>query len=131
MTSRDARGFTLIELLVVILILGALLAIVGPNLMGILGRSKIQIAKAQMANLGQAVELFHMEKSRLPRSLDVLTEPDELTDEPRIARIPEDPWDQPYGYRVISRKRYEILCLGEDGQSGTGDDLRHPVYLDD
>ncbi len=123
------RGFTLLELMVVVLILGMLVAIVVPNVRRHIEKARISTAKTDMATMGNAVQVFEMENKKLPISLEALTEPDPMLGEALLAYIPSDPWDQPYEYRRLSRRKYEILCSGPDGESGTQDDLRHPIVL--
>ena len=131
MNRARVHGMTLIELLVVILILGSLLALVAPNVIRSLKRSQVGVAKAQMARLGEAVTMYRLEKKHLPQTLAVLTEEDPTLGEAYLDRIPDDPWGAPYGYRVLTRKKYEIHSNGDDGQPDTEDDLRHPVLIDD
>ncbi|MDF1701691.1 MAG: type II secretion system protein GspG [Planctomycetota bacterium] len=130
MRKTSQRGFTLLELMVVVTILGLLVAIVGPMIPRYISEARYRTARAQMSNLGQAVEMFQMSKRRFPARLDVLTEIDEYG-EPYMHHIPRDPWDQDYEYAVISRRHYEIRCHGADGEPGTDDDLVHPIVLED
>ena len=128
---RNQRGFTLIELMVVIVILGGLIALVGPNIIRNVERSRIETARAQMARMGEAVQMFHLENKRLPDTLETLTEVDDTLGEPLLDYIPSDPWDQDYDYRQLTRRKYEIICCGPDQECGTEDDLRHPIVLPD
>lgn len=130
MTQECRRGFTLIELMVVIVILGVLGAILIPNLFRSVHEARVGAARTQMAELGKTVEMYALERRRLPDSLAQLTEPSPHNPEPYLRFIPRDPWNQDYEYLVLSRRRYEIRCLGADGVADTGDDLRHPVVLD-
>jgi general secretion pathway protein G len=120
------RGFTLVELMVVIVILGGLIALVGPRVFKALGRGNIAQAETQMHNFSQAIDMYYMEHRKLPTSLDALTEEDPKTGERWMTTIPKDPWDQPYDYRVVSNKKYTIRSLGEDQQEGTNDDITWP-----
>ncbi len=126
--KRYERGFTLIELMVVVVIMGLLLAIVGPNLIGGAERSARAAAKAQLANIGGAVEMYQLHKLRLPEELAVLTELDE-TGNAFMPIIPLDPWDGEFEYSKVTRKQYELRCLGPDGEANSEDDLVHPIYL--
>ena len=66
-TSRRAtRAFTLIELMVVIVILGGLIAIVGPNIWDALFRAEHNEARTQMAMYGQAIDVYRMDHRGLP-----------------------------------------------------------------
>ena len=58
--NRDERGFTLVELLIVIAILGVLMAIVVPNLSGLLGRGKQQSYDADLATIQTAVDAYYL-----------------------------------------------------------------------
>ena len=122
------RGFTLIELMVVVVIMGLLLGIVVPKFIGSAERSARAAAKAQLAHIGGAVEMYQLHKLRLPEQLAVLTELDE-TGNSFIPIIPLDPWDGEFEYSKVSRKQYELRCLGPDGEANSEDDLVHPIYL--
>ncbi|MFM7930167.1 MAG: type II secretion system protein GspG [Pirellula sp.] len=39
-----------------------------------------------------------------------------------LDKIPVDPWNRPYEYKVIGSS-FELRSLGADGQSGTSDDI--------
>ena len=127
-SRRDGRGFTLIELMVVILILGLLVGIVGPRVWNALKSGSIDTAKMQMKGLGDAIDMYFLETRSLPRSLEDLRQPSKKTNEPYIDKLPNDPWNNPYTYKVIneSRREYEISSSGEDKQPGSEDDLFHP-----
>lgn len=114
--ARRAQGFTLIELMVVIVILGLLVTIVAPNFTGILGKSKRDIAIAQMANLEKTIDIYRLQKGKLPDTLEDLVSA-ELMDS-----VPKDPWDGEYQYSKIDRKKYELKSLGADGAEGGTDE---------
>ena len=61
--NRDERGFTLVELLIVIAILGVLMAIVVPNLSGLLGRGKEQSFNADKATIQTSVDAYYLTRT--------------------------------------------------------------------
>ncbi len=127
-TSFRSRGFTLIELMVVIVILGLLMGVVVPNLFGQLDRATRETAIGQMRNIGGAIDFYQLDHQRLPKSLDELTEENVKTSEPYMKRIPRDPWDRAYDYRILDQKRrdYQLATSGRDREPGTDDDIVHP-----
>ena len=63
-TGYAQSGFTLIELLVVMVIIGLLVALVGPNVMGRAEKAKPQAARVQIENLASALEMFKLDVGR-------------------------------------------------------------------
>lgn len=126
--ARAAKGFTLIELMVVIVILGMLVALVGPNVWDALTRGNQGAAEAQMSNIQGAINLYLIDNHTLPQTLDDLTRPSTKTNEPYMETLPKDPWGQPYELKSLggSKNKFEIRCSGEDKQMDTEDDLVWP-----
>ena len=92
-------------------------------------------AKAQMANLGMAIDNYRLAKRQLPSSLDALTETSARSHNPHIEgnpypyidKIPLDPWGNDYEYSPLDRNTYQLQSYGADGQPDTEDDLFYPV----
>jgi general secretion pathway protein G len=129
---RAPRGFTLLELLVVVLIIGLLTGIVGPRLMGQIGRSEVTAARAQIDALDKAVQAYRLDMGQYPTSdqglkaLNASPGSDARWRGPYMkGAIPNDPWGMPYQYRVPgnSGKDYDIVSFGRDKTTGgSGDD---------
>lgn len=130
-TNRKTAGFTLLELLVVIVIIGLLAGYVAPRYFAQVGKSEIQVAKAQIESLEKALDQFRLDTRRYPSTEEglaaLVSQPASLTgwSGPYLKKaLPNDPWGRPYVYRVPGEKsEFEILSYGRDGKpGGTGDD---------
>jgi len=127
MANRTAQtGFTLIELLVVMFIIGLLVALVAPNILGRTDKAKIEAARAQIANLGMALDMFKLDVGRYPTSQEGLEAlrrcPSGIMScsGPYLKKeVPPDPWGKPYVYRSPGeREPYELESYGADGVAG-------------
>lgn len=129
--TRSRAGFTLIEIMVVIIVLGALAALVAPNVFRHVGKSKETTARTQIEMMGAALDAYRLDNDSYPTGAQGLaalrTAP---TTEPRPRdwrgpylkkNVPEDPWGHAYVYRspgTASGEPYELLSLGRDGREG-------------
>jgi general secretion pathway protein G len=125
------RGFTLLELLVVIVIIGLLAGYVAPRYFAQVGKSEIQVARAQIDSLEKALDQFRIDNRRYPTVEEGLAA---LVDKPAAAAnwggpylkkgVPADPWGHPYVYRSPGTKGdFDLISLGKDGKpGGTGED---------
>lgn len=59
-------GFTLIELLIVVAIISILSSIAVPNFLEAQTRAKVSLAKADMASMGTALEVFAIDRNKYP-----------------------------------------------------------------
>ena len=126
--DRQAEaGFTLVEMLVVITIIGLIMGLVGPRVLGYLGESKVKAAKLQIESFSSSLDLFYLDVGRYPTSSEGLTA---LTERPgntavwngpylKGGNVPNDPWGHPYIYKFGGeRSAYEIMSLGSEGKEG-------------
>src|SRR6202171_5731507 len=67
-SRRRQAGFTLVEILVVITIIGLIMALVGPRVLGYLGESKAKAAKIQIESFSTALDLYYLDLGRYPTS---------------------------------------------------------------
>lgn len=136
MTGRNRRfkaGFTLIELIVVITIIGILATFVVINAPKFIYDANLAKVESDIKAIEGACDLFKIQNFRYPESLDELVNPPEdrrgNKREAYIAEVPMDPWQRDYIYSLEDRKPI-ILCVGEDGQEGTQDDISNEKESD-
>ena len=69
---RRQAGFTLIEMMVVMVIIGLLMALVGPRFIRQEEKAKSKAAKAQIELLGTALDTFRLDVGRYPTTQEGL-----------------------------------------------------------
>ena len=120
-------GFTLIEIMIVVFIIGILVAIIGPIIIGRAGDAQIEQAKADIRTIETALNLYRRDNDTYPSSdlgLDALvSNPGEAAapnwEESYIERLPVDPWGQSYGYVYPGRRgSIDIFSFGADRREG-------------
>lgn len=132
MRYREDPGFTLLEVLVVVLIIGLLSAVVATNLFSRADEAKVTLAKTQVRQLEQALEMYRFDNGRYPtadQGLEALVS--EPSSEPRPRRYPPggyvkrdaltDPWGLEYQYRIPGAQNthsFDLLSYGPDGVEG-------------
>jgi general secretion pathway protein G len=133
--SRQA-GFTLIEMMVVMVIIGLLMALVGPRFIRQEEKAKVKAARAQIELLGTALDTFRLDVGRYPSSQEGLAAlrqrpfGTDRWDGPYLKKeLPKDPWDRPYYYRSPGEggRPYDLVSFGSDGAPGGDGDNRDLV----
>lgn len=133
MKSRNhplhSKGFTLIELMVVILIIGVLAALIVPKVMSRPDEARITAAKADIATVTQALNLYKLDNGRYPtteqglmalvKKPTVAPVPTNWKSEGYLDRVPKDPWGTPYQYlQPGTHGTIDVFSFGADRAAG-------------
>ncbi len=122
-------GFSLVELLVVIVIIGLLATVVMINVLPSQNKAMQSKAKADIATLSQAIEMYRLNTLRYPdgsEGLNALLGGTSATPGSTggyIRKLPKDPWGNDYRYRQPGQHgAFDVYSLGSDGaEGGEGD----------
>jgi general secretion pathway protein G len=125
-TTRAARGFTLLELVIVLVILGTIMAFVGPKIFQQMGKANSATAKIMIQDVAGKLELFRLEVGRYPTSqegLQALVKQPPGVDKWAGPYLKEtdikDPWGNDFKYNQPGNgKPYDLISLGADNQPG-------------
>lgn len=131
-TTTRRRGFTFLEIILVVAIIGILVSIVGPRLVGKSKKARIQATKASMTGIGTALQVYEINHGDFPSTTDgleaLVTRPssaDEDDWEKLLAKLPKDTWGNPFRYAYPSDHGmdYDISSDGPDQTEGSDDDI--------
>ena len=128
------RGFTLMELLLVFAILGVIMAMVVPNLLGRQKYANIDATYISLRGAEQALKMYAVDHlGEMPNSTEgfsALIQPKGAQDRrwrgPYLERMPTDAWGVELKYEFPSRKSkssFDIVSAGPDRSFGTDDDI--------
>jgi general secretion pathway protein G len=106
--------------MVVIVIIGLLATVVMINVLPSQDRAMATKARADIATLGQAMEMYRLDNMRYPPSLDALAQPRPGGGGAYVRSLPSDPWGRPYQMSAPGPNGtpFEIASLGADGTAG-------------
>jgi general secretion pathway protein G len=130
--NKSKRGFTLTELMLVVVIIGILAALVIPKIAGNSDRARRTAAVADInGGIKSALGQYEVDNGNYPKSLqDLVVAPGTAKNwhGPYFdsAKLPVDPWGNPYIYYYPGKHNpsgYDLLSAGPDGKEGTDDDL--------
>ncbi|WP_338366457.1 type II secretion system major pseudopilin GspG [uncultured Pseudoalteromonas sp.] len=127
-------GFSLLEVMVVLVIIGMIMSIVAPNIMGQQEEAAIDKAHLDIQQLEDAMSLYKLKNKSYPsteQGLEALVNKTNIEPVPKrfpdggfINELPEDPWGNEY--QLISPGeigKFDIFSMGPDGEAGTDDDI--------
>jgi general secretion pathway protein G len=118
--SSMQAGFTLIEIMVVVFILGLLVTLVAPKIIGRTDQARQTKASADVRAIEEALHLFKLDNGFYPTTAEGLAAL--VTPPPRARRaspdgylpkVPIDPWGQEYAY-MSDGHDYIVRSYGAD-----------------
>jgi general secretion pathway protein G len=128
--ARRQHGFTLIEIMVVVVIISVLIGLVAPNIMGRVDEAKVTAAKADIATMSQALDMYRIDNGHYPtteQGLESLVQKPSGSPEPKNwnpsgymkkKELPKDPWGNDYQYVRYPDGRFDLMSYGADGREG-------------
>ena len=126
-SSFSSSGFTLIEIMVVVFILGLLISIVAPKIVGRTDDARRTKAAADLRMVQQGLHLYKLDNASYPtteQGLEALVSkpvsgivPIRWNPEGYLEKVPRDPWGANYMY-ISNGDRYTLISLGGDGAEG-------------
>ena len=119
--TKDSRhfqrsAFTLMEVLLVLGILGVIMAMVVPRLLGRQKEAYNDVAKASLSGLSDALKLYSLDHAGR----------DPAWKGPYLDKEPVDPWGTPLAYRSPGTKNvdsFDVSSAGPDHIHGNQDDI--------
>jgi general secretion pathway protein G len=135
---RSQDGFTLIEIMVVLVIIAGLAYIVSTNVIGRLGKARVETTKIQIKQLETGLKQFKLDNAFYPETQQGLQAliippttgriPQHYSMEGYIegGQVPKDQWGNDYIYIGPDQTQdgsYEIISPGEDGVYPSDDDI--------
>lgn len=130
--KNNRAGFTMIELMLTIMILGGLMALLLPAINNALKKAKKGTAKTTMMTIKNGIMQYHTELGKYPTKLkDLVVRP--KTGDEKVTKkwdgpygfgegteeVTEDPWGEPFVYKVSqpgSKYPYELYSHGPNGK---------------
>ena len=115
---NNPEGFTLLEIIVVVTIIALIFSLVAPRFFGHVDTARQIDAQAQIELLGQALDLFRLEKGNYPSTEEGL----EAIAPYLKKEIPKDPWGNGYKYESPgAHGDYDLVSYGADHAEGGED----------
>lgn len=128
------HGFTLLEVLLVLAILGTLMSLVVPRLIGRQRQANVDATKLNIKSVGQVLKMYAIDHGgdfpTTSEGLAALVEPPNQNDErwqgPYVDELPKDAWGNSFRYEYPGRHNsdgFDLASNGRDKVANTKDDL--------
>lgn len=132
-SNSSRHGFTLMEVLLVLGILGIIMSMVVPKVLGRQKHAGIDATRISIAGLSQAIKLYSIDHNSFPTTaegLDVLIRRPDRNDSswkgPYLEQQPKDAWGRSFVYTCPGRHNqdgFDLVSSGPDGIPGNTDDV--------
>eukprot|EP00481_Brizalina_sp_1-RS-2013_P000927 TRINITY_DN2215_c0_g1_i1.p1 TRINITY_DN2215_c0_g1~~TRINITY_DN2215_c0_g1_i1.p1 ORF type:complete len:130 (-),score=29.08 TRINITY_DN2215_c0_g1_i1:27-416(-) len=120
--------------MVVIVIIGMMLSVVVPNLVGSQDTAKFKKQYRMLPHLKNSLTMYKLDNYDYPsteQGLEALTEQTDVEPIPRrfpeggyVKRLPKDPWGNEYILLNPGEKgKMDVFSSGPDGEAGNEDDI--------
>lgn len=119
-------GFNFIEMMVALVIIGIIVGMIGPRVMGLLGRGKRTSTENTLKVIAGAIKQYKIDVGTYPEKLDDLVKKPEnvngwqspyVGDEDKANPVvPKDAWNQDFVYKLNARGSvppFELYSLGD------------------
>lgn len=138
-SSRRERGLTLIEIMVVVIIIGILVSVIAPNVMGRPDTARREVTRSDLMAIGNALDMYRLDNGAYPstdQGLDALIDKPSGFPEPRnwgpdsyLKKLPVDQWGNEFVY-TSDGGSFELMSLAADGEEGGEDEAADLAYAD-
>ena len=127
-------AFTFLEIMLVVTIIGIILGIAGPRIVGKAKKAKINACKASMSGIKTALLTYEMTVGDFPTTSQGIkalvvkpSDVDEADWDRQMDTVPTDPWRQVFVYRYPSEHGmdFDLSSKGPDRSEGTEDDINN------
>ncbi len=130
---KNRKGMTLIEIMIVIAIIGSIAALLLPNVVGQLDKSKQKEARIQLTQIVNALSMYYTDCGKYPQTLEGLTKEDPNCSnwgpQPYYAKSLKDSFGHDLVYE-LDGSEYTLKSLGKDGREG-GSGFNADITLDE
>ncbi len=127
-------AFTLIELLLVLAILGVLMAMAIPNLLGRQQHANSDVTRGSIVGIEQALQMYQLDhqgsvpttREGLETLVKQVNQHDNRWRGPYLKKLPTDAWGSAFEYLAPGKHNtdgYDVISAGPDRQHGTTDDI--------
>ncbi|MBY0407507.1 MAG: type II secretion system major pseudopilin GspG [Rickettsiales bacterium] len=132
--NTQRSGFSLIEIMVVLVIIGVLMALVVPNVMGRPDEARITVAKADLRAIASALDMYKLDNFHYPstqQGLEALVKKPTGSPDAKhwkqggyLKKMPTDPWGNLYQYMTPGTHggAFDLYSLGPNGVEGARQD---------